>query len=54
MPMSEHEEAICQDCQKLAKVNTVYKFQSKNKEKRKISTGFNKKYKKDLIHLKVI
>jgi hypothetical protein len=25
MPMSEHEEAICQNCQKLAVVNSVYK-----------------------------
>ena len=43
MPMSEHEEAICQNCQKLAEVNTVYKFQPKNKEKRNISTGFKQK-----------
>ena len=51
---AEHEEAICQNCQKLAVVNSVYKFQPKNKERRKISTGFNEKYKKDLIHFKVI
>ena len=34
MPMSEHEEAIFQNCQKLAVVNSVYKFQpKKGKEK---------------------
>ena len=53
--MSEHEVAICQNCRKLAEVSTVYnKFQPKNKERRNISIGFNKKYKKDLIHLEEI
>ena len=46
--MSEHEEAIFQNCQKLAKVKTVYKFQPENKKEkdiyrfqRKVQEGFD-------------
>jgi len=46
--MSEHEEAISQNCQKLAVVNSVYKFQpKKGKEKdiyrfqQKVQEGFD-------------
>ena len=41
--MSEHEESICQNCQKLAEVNTVYKFLPKKQGKEKDIYRFQQK-----------